>query len=200
MLLYLWSRQQVIVAFFTFLFHGLLDMLRITLNPFLFIRGLSCPSCIQASLSLNYLKLTIPGFPHNCLSVSCVDIGFFIKNPWSSIGLKIRPQRAFSAFRALLLSANYSVEWSGCVWKPSANSNGLLTHLNCQQRAIIIGPESLNSNKKGAKLSLLSAEVGHTRLDGQHCPLITYQGVFFKGGETLWWFQKAVYLWWIRKS
>jgi hypothetical protein len=27
-------------------------------NPFLFIRGLSCPSCIQASLSLNCLKLT----------------------------------------------------------------------------------------------------------------------------------------------
>jgi hypothetical protein len=26
-------------------------------NPFLFIRGLSCPCCIQASLSLNFLKL-----------------------------------------------------------------------------------------------------------------------------------------------
>ncbi len=45
-------------------------------NPFLFIRGLSCPSCIQASLSLNCFKLTIPGYPHNCLPVSCVDIGF----------------------------------------------------------------------------------------------------------------------------
>ncbi len=45
-------------------------------NPFLFIRGLSCPSCIQASLSLNCLKLTIPGFPHNCLLASCGEIGF----------------------------------------------------------------------------------------------------------------------------
>ncbi len=44
------------------------------LNPFLIIRGLSCPSCIQASLCL---KLTKPGFPHNCLPVSCGDIGFF---------------------------------------------------------------------------------------------------------------------------
>jgi hypothetical protein len=48
----------------------------VILNPFLFIRGLSCPICIQASLFLNCLKLTISGFPHNCLSVSCGDIGF----------------------------------------------------------------------------------------------------------------------------
>ncbi len=89
-------------------------------DPFLFIRGLSCPSCIQASLSLNYLKLTIPGFPRNWLPVSCVDIGFlYKKNPRSSIGL--------------------------------------LTHRYCQQRAITPDPESLSTNKKGAKLPLLSA-------------------------------------------
>jgi hypothetical protein len=41
----------------------------------LMFRGLSCPSFIQASLSLSCLKLTIPGFPHNCLPVSCGDIG-----------------------------------------------------------------------------------------------------------------------------
>jgi hypothetical protein len=32
------------------------------------------------------------------------------KNSKSSIGLKIRPQGAFTAFRALLPSANYSAE------------------------------------------------------------------------------------------
>jgi hypothetical protein len=37
----------------------------------------------------------------------------------------------------------------------------------CQQRAVKTDPESLNSNKKGAKLPLLSAEGCHTRLDGQ---------------------------------
>ncbi len=47
-----------------------------TVNPFLFIRGLSFPSCIQASLSLNCLKITIPRFPYNCLPVSYGDIGF----------------------------------------------------------------------------------------------------------------------------
>ncbi len=62
-------------------------------NPFLFIRGLSCPSCIQASLSLNCLKLIIPGFPHNCLLLSCEDIGLFKKVlglvlAWKS-GLKV---------------------------------------------------------------------------------------------------------------
>ena len=58
------------------------------INPFLFIRGLSCPSCIQASLPLNFFKLTISGSPYNCLPVSCGDISFF-KNPRSSIGLTI---------------------------------------------------------------------------------------------------------------
>jgi hypothetical protein len=45
-------------------------------------------------------------------------------------------------------------------------------------------PESLNLNKKGAKLPFLSAEGCHTPKKGQHCTLITYQGVIFKGGET----------------
>jgi hypothetical protein len=37
------------------------------------------------------------------------------KIPRSSIGLEIRPQSAFSAFRALLPPANYSAERSGQV-------------------------------------------------------------------------------------
>jgi hypothetical protein len=45
-------------------------------------------------------------------------------------------------------------------------------------RAVTPDPESLNSNKKGAKLPLLSAEGCHTQLDGQPCPLITYHGFF----------------------
>jgi hypothetical protein len=44
----------------------------------LFIKGLSCPSFIQASLSPNCLKLTIPGFPYHCLPVSCGDTSFFL--------------------------------------------------------------------------------------------------------------------------
>ncbi len=46
------------------------------INRFLFIRGLSCPCFVQASLSLNWLTLTIPGFPYNCLPVPCGNIGF----------------------------------------------------------------------------------------------------------------------------
>ncbi len=156
------------------------------INPFLFIRLLFCPSCIHASLSLNCLKLTIPGFPHNCLPVSWGDNGFKkilgLVLAWNS-GLKVS---TLSAFRALLPFENYSAEWSGRVWQPSADSNSLLAHHYCQQRSITPDPESLNSNKKGSELPLISAEGCHTRLEGQHCPLITYQGVFFKGGETLW--------------
>jgi hypothetical protein len=47
---------------------------QIRISHFLFIRGLSCPSCIQASLSLNCIQLSIPGYPQNCLPVSCGDI------------------------------------------------------------------------------------------------------------------------------
>jgi hypothetical protein len=139
---------------------------------FLFIRGLFCPSCIQAALSLNCLKLTIPGFPHNCLPVSCDDIGF------KKILCLVLPLGRSCPLQTILLGdlvrSDSPVQIVMAFW---------CTY--CQQRAVTPDPESLNSNKKGAKLSLLSAEGCHTRLDGQHCPLITYQGVFFKGVETL---------------
>jgi hypothetical protein len=32
-----------------------------SVNPFLFIRGLSCPRSVQTSLTQNILRLTIPG-------------------------------------------------------------------------------------------------------------------------------------------
>jgi hypothetical protein len=54
-----------------------------------------------------------------------------------------------------------------------------------QERAVMPYPKYLNSNKKDAKLPKQSAEGCHAQMDGQHCPLITYQGVFFKGGENL---------------
>ncbi len=85
------------------------NALLLNINPFLFIRGLSCPSCIQASLSLNCLKLTIPGFPHKCLLASCGDIGFK-KTPglvlaWKS-GLKVSflPLGRSCPLQTLLLS------------------------------------------------------------------------------------------------
>ncbi len=145
--------------------HIVIDNCLPVLNPFLFIRGFSCPSYIQASLSLNCLKLPIPGFPHNCFPVSCDDIGF-LKNPTSRIGLEIRPQSFFSAFRALLHSANYSVEWSGRCDSPLKIVMAFWRTIICQRRAVSPDPESLNSNKKGAKLPLLSAEGCHTQMDG----------------------------------
>jgi hypothetical protein len=66
----------------------------------------SCPCCVQASLSLNSLKLTRPGFLINYLPVSCGDIGFLQKIPRFSIGLEIRLQSTFTAFRPLLPSEN----------------------------------------------------------------------------------------------
>ncbi len=75
-------------------------------NPFLFIRGLSCPGSVQTYFTPNCLKLTIPGFLYNFLPVSSGDISFK-KNRRSSNGLEIRPQGAFTACRANLASANF---------------------------------------------------------------------------------------------
>ena len=69
---------------------------------------------------------------------------------------------------------------SSRVWQPSADSDGLLAHHYCQQWAVTPDPESLNSNKKGSQtaITICRGLSCHTRLDGQHCPLIIYQGVF----------------------
>jgi hypothetical protein len=131
-------------------------------NPFLFIRGLSCPRCIQASLSLNCLKLTIPGFPHNCLLVSCGDIGFLKQNSRSTVvlawksGLKVPflPLGRPCPLQTILLS-----DLVGC---DSPLQKVILPH----QRAVTPKPESLNSNKMSAKRPLLSAEGCHTNWMG----------------------------------
>jgi hypothetical protein len=119
---------------------------------------------------LGTFKLTIPDFLTTVFLYLVVTLALK-KNPSYSIGLEIRPQSAFTAFRVLLPSANYGAEWSVGVWQPSADSNGHLAHYHCRSRAATPGPES--SNKKGAKLPLPSAEGFHTQLEGQHCPLIT---------------------------
>ncbi len=74
--------------------------------------------------------------------------GDIYKKPRTCIGLEIRTQSGFAAFRALLPSANYSAEWSGRVWQPTSDCNCHLAHffnnlkrdkqpLYSQQRALI---------------------------------------------------------------
>ena len=138
---------------------------RIYRNPFLFIRGLSCPSCIQASLSLNCLKLTIPNFLATVFLHLVVTLALK-KNPRYSIGLEIRHQSAFTAFRALLPSANYSAEW------PLVGYDSPLQVVMAFWRTIIVSRGLSHPTQKFWIQTL-------------PCPLITYQGIFFKGGETL---------------
>jgi hypothetical protein len=67
----------------------------------------------SVSTFFNPFLFIIPGFPYNLLPRSCGGTGLK-KNPCSSVGLGIRPHSAFTAFRAILPSANYSaVIWSG---------------------------------------------------------------------------------------
>ncbi len=119
------------------------------------------------------------------------------KKAYASIGLEIRPQSAFTAFRALLPSADYSAEWSSQVWQPAADNTviavmraffNIWSVPNSQysyQRPFTL--YQANSNLlKSAKQPLLPTAGCHTRLDGQHFPLRTYHGVFFKSRKTLW--------------
>ncbi len=82
-------------------------------------------------LEQNYLQLTITGFPYNLLLVSCCDIGFFKQMHRSSIGLDIRSQSAFFAFRALLPSANYSADLVECGSPLQIVMAGWRTFLKC---------------------------------------------------------------------
>jgi hypothetical protein len=137
-------------------------------NPFLFIRGLSCPSSIQASLSLNCLQLTIPGFLHNRLLASVATL-VFLKNSRSNIGLEIRPQSAF-------LHLGHSCPLQTILLNDLVGCDSPLQMVMAFWRAIIVSRGLSHPTQKvwiltqkGAKLSLLSAEGCDTQMDGQHC-------------------------------
>ncbi len=126
-------------------------------NPFLFIRGLSCPSCIQALLSLKCLKLIIPGsgFPHNCLPVSCGDTDTGFKKilglilAWKT-GLKVPflPLGRSCPLQNILLCDLVGSD------SPLQIVMAFLAHHFCQQRTVTPDPESLNSNKKGRQTTI----------------------------------------------
>ncbi len=109
------------------------------------------PCCVHASASLKCLKLTM-----DFLIISCGEAGLK-KNHRSTVGLEIRPQSDFPAFRALLPSASYSAGLSGRVFKPTAYGNGCLvrffhiwrapnSHYSLQQAATP-NPASSNCQK-----------------------------------------------------
>jgi hypothetical protein len=70
---------------------------------------------------INYTK-----FPYKLLLVSCD--GFLENFIGQVLACKSGLKMPFSAFRALLLSTNYSAERSGRVWQPAAENNGRLAH------------------------------------------------------------------------
>jgi hypothetical protein len=101
-------------------------------NPFLFIRGLFLPRYIRASLSLFCLKLTLPGFPHNCLPVSDGDVDFFKSRPTNGLEIRhpstrkfdikqIGPQSAITFCRGL----SHPTRWAAL---PSDNISGRFFH------------------------------------------------------------------------
>ncbi len=81
----------------------------------------------------------------------------------SSIGLDIRPQSAIAAFRALLLSANYSAEWSGREWQPAAEVVAVwrtFFQFKAHQTAIIVCSGLLHSTQQ-VQILKKSAQGGH---------------------------------------
>ncbi len=91
-------------------------------NPFLFIKGLSCPGTVQTLLTQNCLKLTIRTVLYSNLDNLSNSFVFLVVTlvlnkyickvlVWKSLPLL--------PFRALLPFENSSAEWSGLVWQAS---------------------------------------------------------------------------------
>ncbi len=83
--------------------------------------------------------------------VAVLNIVRKFKKSMSSIGKEFRRQSAFTAFRGLLPSANYSAEWSGWVWQPAADSNSCLAHF----LKVVSAPNSHYSHTWPSKLQFL---------------------------------------------
>jgi hypothetical protein len=145
------------------------------LNPFLYIRGFSCPCCVQASLSLNCLKLTIPGFAHNCLPVSCGDIGLN-----KNLGLVLAWK---SGLNVPFLSLGCSCPLHTILLSDLVVCDSPL-QIMMSFWGIIIVSRGRAVTPECKKAITICRGLSHP-LDGHHCPLITYQGVFFQDGETL---------------
>jgi hypothetical protein len=63
-----------------------------------------CSCILYSGLNISNFLKTVPGFPYNLLKGSCGDIGFKKEKCRSSFDLVIRPQSAFTAFRAIFHS------------------------------------------------------------------------------------------------
>ncbi len=154
----------------------------VSFNPFLFIRGLSCPNSVKTSLTQNCPKLTIPGFPYNILPVSCGDIGFLKKNPKFSVGLEIRP----CAFTAFCPSCRLKLFcWGGCnsplqkvlaVWRTFFKIWSVQNETSFPAAACYTWPKKFKLKEKCAKLTILSS--------GLHCPRRTYHGIFSRAEKS----------------
>jgi hypothetical protein len=117
-----------------------------------------------------YIVANYTGFHHNCFFISCGDIGLKesldLVLAWKS-GRKLPflPLGRSCPLQTILLGDLVRCDSPLPIWRTIIVSRGLSTP----------DPESSNSNKKGAKLPFISVEGCHTRLDGQHSPLISLQ-------------------------
>jgi hypothetical protein len=142
-------------------------------NPCLFLRGLSCPSSVQTSLTQYCLKLTIPGFPY--------------KTPLCILWWHL----LFYCLYDPPALANYSAEWSGRVWQPSADSNGnlkrtkqpLLSAVGCH-----IWPRKFRFKKVCQTAIIICIGLSHPRLDA----LWEHITAFFQGRKTLWGYKLSI--------
>jgi hypothetical protein len=191
-----WSHMKIIKVV-TLNVERTMYFLFISFNPYLFIRGLSCPRNIQTSLTQNCLKLTMPRFPYNLLCVSCGGISI-LKNcigqvlAWKS-GLKLFLLHLGPScpLQTILLG---DLLGCGCllqivitVWHIFCLIEAHQTAIYSLQRALTLIPTNKNFKKVRQMVILTCRGLLHcTRLDGQHNPLRTYQDAFFfKGREAL---------------
>ncbi len=111
-----------------------------SVNPFLFIRGLSCHRSVQTTLTQSFLTA-------NYTWISLQPPSCILWSHWLLKSLEILPQSVFTAIRALLPFDKLFCWVIWWWWKTAADSNGLL---------------ALFLNFKGVKQPFLSAAGCHT--------------------------------------
>jgi hypothetical protein len=146
-----------------------------SLNPFLFIRGLSCPRIVHKSLTQTILKLTI------CLNFLTTSFLYllvtlaFLKSLGQVLAWKSGIKMPLMPYRVHLPSANYSAKWSGQVWQPCSDGNGRLArffiirapnshYMHSQQQADTPCQASSNSKNMCQMANTICSGLSHSSI------------------------------------
>ncbi len=143
-------------------------------NPVLFIRGLSCPHCVQTSLTQNCLQPTTSWYPYNLLPVLVGTLA--LKKPRSL--LLLGPS---CPLQTILLSDLLTQ-----MWQPNADSMAVwcaFIYFKHVKQTLL---SSRGFHTLPSKFQLKSVQNSHYYLQWTVSPSENISCIVFKGRENFW--------------